>query len=205
MLIIIKQILDGIIFLNNNNLFHSDLKLRNILIANEEDLTVKLCDFNFLRTFEKSSIFYKIRGSLNYMAPELFGSIGYGPKIDVFSFGTIVMEILTGKKMFQCLAKRREDFYEVTKRIRTIFIEQFQENKLCFITDDKTKTQIEFFKHSLIRLKDKNLCENVYKITDIIEILVRSLHPMPAERACFEELLALTNRALHFKLDAEAM
>ena len=205
MLIIIKQILDGIIFLNNNNLFHSDLKLRNILIANEEDLTVKLCDFNFLRKFEISSIFYKMCGSLNYMAPELFGSTGYGPKIDVFSFGAIVMEILTGKKIFRCLAKRREDFYETTKRIRTLFIEQFQENKLCFITDDKTKTQIEFFKHSLIRLKDKNLCENVYKITDIMEIIVRSLHPIPAKRACFKELLDLTNRALHFKLDTEAM
>ena len=92
---IIKQIIDAVMFLNSKSLFHGDLKIPNILIANEKDLSIKLCDFDILRRFDESSIFHLIAGTYVCMAPEYFNGYGYGSKVDVFAFGVIVFYLLT--------------------------------------------------------------------------------------------------------------
>ncbi|KAB5538085.1 hypothetical protein DKX38_015618 [Salix brachista] len=78
------QLLRGLKYIHTGNVFHRDLKPRNIL-ANA-DCKVKLCDFGLARvsfTNAPSAIFWT-----------------YTPAIDIWSIGCIFAELLTGKPLF---------------------------------------------------------------------------------------------------------
>jgi len=87
-------------------LLHRDLKPGNIGFASDGDL--KLFDFGLARMLENASSYsdrtYAMSGktgSLRYMAPEVVNNEPYNFKVDVYSFGVIFWEILSGKKSFQ--------------------------------------------------------------------------------------------------------
>ncbi|KAJ6721261.1 MITOGEN-ACTIVATED PROTEIN KINASE [Salix viminalis] len=98
------QLLRGLKYIHTGNVFHRDLKPRNIL-ANA-DCKVKLCDFGLARvsfTNAPSAIFWTDYVATRwYRAPELCGSFSskYTPAIDIWSIGCIFAELLTGKPLF---------------------------------------------------------------------------------------------------------
>ncbi|CAL4964525.1 unnamed protein product [Urochloa decumbens] len=96
---IIKGICEGLHYLHEKRIVHSDLKPANILI--DDNMLPKIADFGLSRCFdEKQSkdITSKLIGSLGYLPPEyLYGHV-ITPKQDIFSLGVIINEILTGEK-----------------------------------------------------------------------------------------------------------
>ncbi|XP_011038643.1 PREDICTED: mitogen-activated protein kinase 17 isoform X1 [Populus euphratica] len=98
------QLLRGLKYIHTGNVFHRDLKPKNIL-ANA-DCKVKLCDFGLARvsfTNAPSAIFWTDYVATRwYRAPELCGSFSskYTPAIDIWSIGCIFAELLTGKPLF---------------------------------------------------------------------------------------------------------
>ncbi|XP_053497453.1 interleukin-1 receptor-associated kinase 4 [Ictalurus furcatus] len=87
----------GLEYLHNNNHIHRDVKSGNILL--DESFVPKISDFGLTRASAKLScttvITERIVGTTAYMAPEaLRGEIT--PKSDVFSFGVVLLEILSG-------------------------------------------------------------------------------------------------------------
>lgn len=74
---------------------HCDLKSQNILLS--EDWNVKICDFGLARYKEK---FLKDNhgkiGTPHWMAPEILRGEKYEEAADVYSFGVILWEMLTG-------------------------------------------------------------------------------------------------------------
>ncbi|KAF9604703.1 hypothetical protein IFM89_009139 [Coptis chinensis] len=98
------QLLRGLKYIHTANVFHRDLKPKNIL-ANA-DCKLKICDFGLARVAfndTPTAIFWTDYVATRwYRAPELCGSFfsKYTPAIDIWSIGCIFAEILTGKALF---------------------------------------------------------------------------------------------------------
>jgi serine/threonine protein kinase len=95
-------------YLHSKGIIHRDLKPSNILIKGS-DHNIRICDFNISRLVSIEQTFTQGIGTLQYMAPELYktGEDDEGHcnpdqtgKIDVFSFGLILYEIILGKPVF---------------------------------------------------------------------------------------------------------
>ncbi|KAH7352981.1 hypothetical protein KP509_19G073300 [Ceratopteris richardii] len=98
------QLLRALKFIHTANVFHRDLKPKNIL-ANA-DCKLKICDFGLARVaFNEapSAIFWTDYVATRwYRAPELCGSFfaTYTPAVDIWSIGCIFAEVLLGKPLF---------------------------------------------------------------------------------------------------------
>lgn len=97
-----KQILNGIKFLQDRNIIHCDIKPHNILLTNNKK-TIKICDFGFskyLDPVDEIKNVESICGSPYYMAPEIFKNKQYGYYTDIWSVGIIFYEMLYNKLPF---------------------------------------------------------------------------------------------------------
>ncbi|KAF8037813.1 hypothetical protein BT93_B0608 [Corymbia citriodora subsp. variegata] len=98
------QLLCSLKYIHSANVFHRDLKPKNIL-ANA-DCKLKICDFGLARVSfndAPSAIFWTDYVATRwYRAPELCGSFfsKYTPAIDIWSIGCIFAEMLTRKPLF---------------------------------------------------------------------------------------------------------
>ncbi|XP_057416580.1 cysteine-rich receptor-like protein kinase 3 isoform X2 [Lotus japonicus] len=99
---IILGIAEGLAYLHEESyvrIIHRDIKLSNILL--EDDFTPKIADFGLARLFpeDKSHIITVIAGTLGYMAPEYVVSGKLTEKADVYSFGVLLVEVVSGKRI----------------------------------------------------------------------------------------------------------
>ncbi|KAJ7180120.1 Pkinase-domain-containing protein [Mycena crocata] len=96
------QMLAGLAYLHHKGVIHRDIKGSNILINNRGEL--KLGDFGLARFYQKRRrTDYTNRViTLWYRPPELlFGATIYGPEVDMWSAGCIMLELFTKKPVFQ--------------------------------------------------------------------------------------------------------
>lgn len=98
------QLLRALKYIHTANVFHRDLKPKNIL-ANA-DCKLKVCDFGLARVAfndAPTAIFWTDYVATRwYRAPELCGSFfsKYTPAVDIWSIGCIFAEVLLGKPLF---------------------------------------------------------------------------------------------------------
>ncbi|KAM0871048.1 hypothetical protein ACQ4PT_039647 [Festuca glaucescens] len=99
---IIAGLTEGFVYLHRGSMFwivHRDLKPHNILLDN--NMIPKIADFGSARALssdvaeERTS---KVVGTSGYKAPEYASEGVYSMKTDVFSFGVLVMVIISGRK-----------------------------------------------------------------------------------------------------------
>lgn len=84
--------------LAHQSFIHRDLKPSNILLG--DDMKAKVADFGLVRLADGKggSIETKLAGTFGYLAPEYAVTGRVTTKADVFSFGVILMELITGRK-----------------------------------------------------------------------------------------------------------
>ncbi|KAI3828162.1 hypothetical protein L1987_02259 [Smallanthus sonchifolius] len=98
------QMLRALKYMHTANVFHRDLKPKNIL-ANA-NCKLKICDFGLARVAFNDAptavLWTDYVATRWYRAPELCGSFSskYTPAIDIWSIGCIFAEVLTGKPLF---------------------------------------------------------------------------------------------------------
>jgi serine/threonine protein kinase len=76
------------LYMIKKNFFHCDLKSNNILI--DSNWRVKLCDFGLAINRLKSKKKGKIKGTPNWMAPEILRGNRFKEASDVYSFGLVL-------------------------------------------------------------------------------------------------------------------
>jgi len=101
--IIVKQLLDALVYLHAKGIVHRDLKLENLLLAKKGDLEVKLADFGLSRLFKPGGQMYTACGTPFYVAPDILlatDESGYGPNVDMWAVGVLLYILLSGRLPF---------------------------------------------------------------------------------------------------------
>lgn len=100
------QILEGLAVIHKNGLIHRDITPSNILISKEG--VVKIIDFGIARTKKvNKSKDTTILGTTGYAAPEQFGFTQTDAKTDIYAFGVLLNQMLTGTLPNEQLPKNR--------------------------------------------------------------------------------------------------
>jgi serine/threonine protein kinase len=97
---IMSQLNNAFKKLNENNLIHRDLKLGNILVTYTDEKKTKfipkLCDYGFSKELNKTTTETHL-GTPATMAPEIMKNQKYDSKVDLWSVGVIIYQLLFNK------------------------------------------------------------------------------------------------------------
>ncbi|RID44962.1 hypothetical protein BRARA_I01723 [Brassica rapa] len=88
-------------------IIHCDVKPENILL--HDHFQPKISDFGLskLLSQEESSLFTTMRGTRGYLAPEWITNTAISEKADVYSYGMVLLELVSGRK--NCLFRSRSN------------------------------------------------------------------------------------------------
>ncbi|EEE55152.1 hypothetical protein OsJ_02952 [Oryza sativa Japonica Group] len=104
---------------------HCDVKPENILL--NRDFEAKIADFGLSKLSKRDSStfnFTHMRGTMGYMAPEWALNLPINAKVDVYSYGVVLLEIVTGTRVSSGITIEEENidlmqFVQVVKQMLT--------------------------------------------------------------------------------------
>ncbi|KAF8659749.1 hypothetical protein HU200_058210 [Digitaria exilis] len=109
------QLLTGARTMHERGVVHRDIKPGNVVVG-EDHRSLKLCDLGLAMdtTSSESPPPHSRAGTLAYMAPEvLLGKGGYDARVDAWSLGCVMAELVRGRPLFETNAGDDDDDGEV--------------------------------------------------------------------------------------------
>jgi serine/threonine protein kinase len=117
-----RQVCNAVLHLHKNKLMHRDIKPENLLIS--ANGAVKLCDFGYCTSSQECRKNYC--GTTEYLAPELLNRYSYNEKVDIWSLGILLFEMLHGKTPFP--GKEEPDVLENIQKTEIQFSQDLHED-----------------------------------------------------------------------------
>jgi serine/threonine protein kinase len=107
--IIFKEILEPMLIMHSKGICHRDIKPKNILLDTEEFI-IKITDFGLSVICSEYELLSGSCGTEQYKAPEVLKDKDYdGKKADIFSLGILLLNIMTGKYLFENADYSKDD------------------------------------------------------------------------------------------------
>eukprot|EP00249_Psilotum_nudum_P020785 c27846_g1_i1 orf=146-796(+) len=110
------DIASGMEYLHTKGVIHRDLKTENLILS--EDFHVKVIDFGVACYESQCDYMDDDPGTYRWMAPEMICRKHYNRKVDVYSFGIILWELLSGRLPFEDMSAVQAAFATVHKNAR---------------------------------------------------------------------------------------
>ncbi|XP_004137926.1 putative receptor protein kinase ZmPK1 [Cucumis sativus] len=121
---------------------HCDIKPQNILL--DEGLEAKVADFGMSKLFREinESGFSKVRGTRGYLAPEWMMNLKIDAKADVYSYGIVVLELISGKNASNFRWFGIEEEGECTDLVKWI-MKSIEKGEVKKVVDPRLKVENE--------------------------------------------------------------
>ena len=144
---IFKKIVETVQVIHNNEIYHLDLNLNNILLS--DGYNIKIIDFGLAETYEntKNGKLNDYRGTKPFEPPQMEANMEYDPiKADIFSLGVTLFVLVWGTYPF-CNKDEKNELLDYIKYNKKTKINKFLKNKA------KTKNKLsEDFKTLFINM-----------------------------------------------------
>lgn len=137
---IMIQILDTLKYMHiENKIVHRDIKPENFMVIfdNEQKPQIKLIDFGFACFIPSSGKMNDFLGSPIYTAPEMLRKEQYDAKVDIWSAGIVLFNMLTGYQPFSSEKEEDIDNEVLDKEIHFEVIPNEQLRQLCMMMLEK--------------------------------------------------------------------
>lgn len=129
-----RQICLGLKFLHEHNVIHRDLKPENVFLTHDQQ--VKIGDFGLARHLTQGELAKTSAGTPLYFSPEIADNKSYDTKVDVWSLGCCVYELMA---------------------LRTAVNAAMLLIRHLWIIKEMPKDTVEFYSNELVELTDKML------------------------------------------------
>ncbi|CAM9000736.1 unnamed protein product [Rhodiola kirilowii] len=112
------EIARGMQFIHAQGVIHRDLKPENILI--DQEFHMKIADFGIACEEAYCDALADDPGTYRWMAPEMIKHKSYGKKVDVYSFGLILWEMISGSIPYEDMTPIQAAYAVVNKKLRPV-------------------------------------------------------------------------------------
>ncbi|WVZ99270.1 hypothetical protein U9M48_044598 [Paspalum notatum var. saurae] len=108
----------GLEYIHLQGIVHRDVKPENILF--DEEFCAKVVDFGVACEEAHCNLSDDDPGTYRWMAPEMYKHKPYGRKVDVYSFGILLWELVTGSLPYEEMTPLQAAFAVVNKNLRPV-------------------------------------------------------------------------------------
>ncbi|XP_020572588.1 probable LRR receptor-like serine/threonine-protein kinase At3g47570 [Phalaenopsis equestris] len=185
------DIAEALEYLHHNShppVIHCDIKPGNILL--DENMSARVADFGLAKMFceaenralQDSTCLSGINGTIGYVAPE-YGAGGHPSTLgDVYSFGILLLEMLTGRRPIDDMFKEE---FSLSK-----FVESSFEDNILEISDQKMVFH-EIHEENMSNLEQARRISE--RLVSVAKVGLRCSQELPQERICLRDAAAELN------------
>ncbi|KAK8836227.1 hypothetical protein M9Y10_039859 [Tritrichomonas musculus] len=175
--IIITGIARGMKYLHDRRIIHRDLNPNNVLL--DDDLHPLISDFGLSKYYDYDTNEHSHNeGTQGYMAPEYILGPIYNEKVDVFSFGILMYEVVMDQKAYKNMSSLNYNQYiiqMINNKIRPTFIYPVKQSirdliEKCWSEDPNDRPTFEYIFNKLANLDNKDVDDPDSYFLDGVEI-----------------------------------